>query len=88
MTVDAFLSKRANPGDYHHSEWIEFMRELERDRDEARKIAGFLRAEMHDLCVTVKGFTPTALFPWDKKWCAACGKHSDHTSGTCPTIKH
>ncbi len=22
------------------------------------------------------------------QWCAACGKWTDHTSGTCPTIAH
>ena len=43
MTVDDFLSKRANPGDFHHSEWIEFMRELEQGRNDARKEAETIR---------------------------------------------
>jgi hypothetical protein len=24
----------------------------------------------------------------DRVWCAACGRWSDHASGTCPTITH
>ena len=24
---------------------------------------------------------------WHKKWCAMCGKYTDHTSGTCPELE-